>query len=141
MHAPQTPPCGTHVLKLCINSHVAYRVPIRTLFESLLRANFTLWTDVVVMLGGSAREAGPSVLPLAELIPGLAVERGAAVEQPRGDVLVAVPAREDERRVAVLVGEVDGHVQCTCMGQLDARVRTCTGCMFEHAMHTPGWRS
>merc|ERR1712046_231961 len=24
---------------------------------------------------------------------------------------------------------------CTCMGQLDAHVHTCMGCMLEHAMH------
>ena len=64
-------PCGNHVLKLCINSHVAYHVPLRTLFASLSDARFEHYSDVLVMLGGSAHDAPPLEMSLAEVVPGL----------------------------------------------------------------------
>ena len=65
------PPCGRHVLKLCINSHVAYHVPLRTLLLSLQVARFEHFSDVLVMLGGSTYDAAPQHVPLAELVPDL----------------------------------------------------------------------
>ena len=66
-------PCGEHLLKLCINSHVAYHIPLRAFFLSLSAARFERYADVLVMLGGSPEEALPHVLPLVELVPELNV--------------------------------------------------------------------
>ena len=69
------PPCGSsHVLKLVINSHVAYNVPLRTLLISLLHSGFDRYGDVLLMLGGSPQDALPALTPISELLPGLASE-------------------------------------------------------------------
>ena len=78
-------PCGSHVLKLCINSHVAYSVPLRTLFASLFRARFEHFPDTIVMLGGSANEATPLRVRLDELIPGSATNHSVVLVRTRAN--------------------------------------------------------
>lgn len=72
-------PCGKHVLKLCINSHVAYHVPLRTFILSLLAAQFDSFSDVLIMLGGSSEETPPQMMNLSVLLPGLNATRDATV--------------------------------------------------------------
>ena len=70
MAAP-TPLCGKNVLKLCINSHVAYHVPLQKLMVSLVAAQFDHFEDVLLMLGGSAEDESPRKVLLNEAVPGL----------------------------------------------------------------------
>ena len=64
-------PCGNHVLKLCINSHVAYHLPLRTLIRSLLNTTFDHYSDVLLLLGGNTDESPPISVKLSDVIPNL----------------------------------------------------------------------
>ena len=79
------PPCGKNVLKLCINSHVAYRVPLHKLLVSLLAARFEHFDDVLLMLGGSATSQEPEMVQLEELVPGLDKQHGLVVTRTQAN--------------------------------------------------------
>lgn len=63
-------PCGRHVLKLVINTHVNYTTPLAALFASLYRIRFSRFADVLVVQAGHAAEAPPRL----ELVSTLAHE-------------------------------------------------------------------
>ena len=45
--------CGKAVLKLVINTHMEYLVPLRTMFSSLIGVGFRNYDDVIVVQGGA----------------------------------------------------------------------------------------
>ena len=51
------PRCGSHKLKLVINSYEPYTAPRAKLFASLHRSGFWRFEDVIVVLGGSSVDA------------------------------------------------------------------------------------
>lgn len=79
------PPCGLrHTLKLCINSHVAYHVPLLLLFRSLLNVSgFERFGDVLVLQGGAANDEPPRTVRLAELVPELTVPHEVVIVRTR----------------------------------------------------------
>ena len=58
-------PCGAHNLKLVINSHVAYRTPLRSCLVSLRAVGFAAYSDTIIVQGGAGHEIPPlTVSPL-----------------------------------------------------------------------------
>lgn len=72
MRSPSTTTAtGPPQLKLIINSHTWYRVPLTVLLQSLAQAGFIRWGDVVVFFGGSTEHVPPHDAPIwwASLAP------------------------------------------------------------------------
>jgi len=86
MAAPR-PACGHHVLKLAVNSHVAYSRPLHCLFDSLLATGFSKLDDVLVLLGGSQVDAGPRHVPLAAVAPRAGLRANVTVLRTRANAI------------------------------------------------------
>lgn len=65
--APTAGACGSYRLKLAINTHIAYRKPLRALIASLAAISFRSFEDVIVLIGGSSEEHPPRLEPIISM--------------------------------------------------------------------------